>query len=88
MMFSKVAAHEKAPSVRKRMPLKFISCSRPRISADSGAFKGEKGELEYGGGGGGKISEKTDVVSGERRRQRVEEAWRRRNRAVDGSPSY
>lgn len=87
MMFSKVAAHEKAPSVRKRMPLKFISCSRPRISADSGAFKGEKGELEYGVGGG-KISEKTDVVSGERRRQRVEEAWRRRNRAVDGSPSY
>lgn len=52
----------------------FISSSRPQISADSGTFRGEKGELDYVGGKGGgckKISEKTDVVSGERRRQRV-----------------
>lgn len=43
-----------------------------------------------GGGvaGGKKISAKTDVVSGERRRQMVEEAWRWRNGAVDGSPSH
>lgn len=33
---------------------------------------------------GKEISEKTDVVSGERRRQRVEEAWRWRN----GAPSH
>lgn len=30
----------------------FISSSRPQISADSGTFRGEKGELDYVGGWG------------------------------------
>lgn len=32
----------------------FISSSRPQISADSGTFRGEKGELDYVGGRGGR----------------------------------
>lgn len=55
----------------------FISVSRPQISADSGAFKGEKEELEYGGGwgaGGAKRYQKKQMWSLEKEGDRIEEA--------------